>query len=57
MQVWAVDVNPLPVAYASFNAQRLGVGDRVSEMCVHSRTRAHTHAFLSASVCLMGRVA
>ncbi|GAB4817952.1 hypothetical protein N2152v2_004998 [Parachlorella kessleri] len=27
--VWAVDLSPTPVAYATFNSQRLGVADRV----------------------------
>ena len=29
LQVWAVDLSPTPVAYATFNSQRLGVPDRV----------------------------
>lgn len=29
-QVWAVDLNPTAVAYAAFNAQRLGVAGRVA---------------------------
>lgn len=28
--MWAVDLNPTAVAYATFNAQRMGVGPRVS---------------------------
>lgn len=28
--MWAVDISPSAVAYATFNAQRLGVSDRVT---------------------------
>lgn len=31
-QVYAVDLSPVPLAYAAFNAQRLGVGGRLATL-------------------------
>ncbi|PRW58532.1 hemK methyltransferase family member 1 [Chlorella sorokiniana] len=31
-QVYAVDLSPVPLAYAAFNARRLGVGDRLTAL-------------------------
>lgn len=33
-QVYAVDLSPVPLAYAAFNAKRLGVGDRLTTLQV-----------------------
>lgn len=32
LQVYAVDLSPVPLAYAAFNAQRLGVAGRVTPL-------------------------
>lgn len=34
LQVYAVDLSPVPLSYAAFNAQRLGVADRLTTLQV-----------------------